>query len=484
MDLAKLTGGSGIIRYRGLELESKDGISVTAELDTMEVAIDGISEKADERVSAHKFTIKVTPTGKWVNPDRLFPYLAMPSGRYVLPVLPATINTGTDVLTAAKHGFYAGDRVMMGTRPGGSLPVAVNDSTFYFVRPATDDTFTLHTTRANALADTGKIDFATAGASVVVIGQFDLEILGEDGERITFHAAAISGQPDLNLSRAETPFGEVEFTAYVRHGKRTSDADAIYSQDAPGWMGWTASAADIPTQSPWVAWAQQLKVAGVDTLDNELDFPEAHGLTTGDAVFIGSTGTLPAATPALDPERKYFVRSVDTDSVKLYLTSGDATADENAIDLTSAGTGTAFLTLDNPPYTLMDTEAGVVISSDVSLEDRETDRDGVVNAKFGACDLEAKFVALSLGAQNVLGLLKLQGAGAAMGRSLSAGARPLNIFSAGIFVRVNGAAPKAGELAWNMKDDRARELTFVSTRVVAGGALLPVGSVGTEIPQS
>jgi hypothetical protein len=51
-----------------------------------------------------------------------------------------------------------------------------------------------------------------------------------------------------------------------------------------------------------------------------------------------------------------------------------------------------------------------------------------------------------------------------------------------MFVRLNGAAPKAGELSWAMTNDRARELTFVNTRVVTGGSLAPVGHVGTSIP--
>jgi hypothetical protein len=486
MDLAKLTGGSGIIKYRGLELESKDGITVVPELDTMDIPIDGISEAADQRTNAHKFSIKVTPSGKWTNPDRLFPYLNYPAGRLVLPVLPVSaINTATDVLTVTNHQLYTGDRVAIGVRAGGTLPTAspaVDETTLAFVRVASVDTFTLHSTRAGALADTGKLDFSDDGDSVVIVGQFDLEILGEDGDAFTFHAVALAGHPDLKKSRSETPFGEVEFMAFLRHAYRVEDDNAFYTKSSPGWTGWTAAASDIKTQSPWVAWANQLKVATVDTTDNELDFGSAHGLTTGDVVYVGSTGTLPGATPTLDPERKYYAKVVDSDTISLHLTAADAGTGDNEVNLTSSGTGTMFITIDNPPYTLMETESGVEVTSDVKLEDRETDRDGVINAKFVSCTMEAKFIALSLAAQNVLGMLKLQGTGAELGRSLNTGSRPLNIFSAGMFVRLNGAAPKAGELAWNMKDDRARELTMVSTRVVSAGALAPVGVVGTEIP--
>jgi hypothetical protein len=485
MDLAKLTGGSGIIKYRGLELESKEGITVTPELETTEVAIDGISAMADQRVDLHKITITVTPTGKWVNPDRLFPYLTMPAGRFVLPVLPASINTTSDAITAAAHGFYDGDRVMIGLRSGGTLPTSspqVDESTWYYVKVLTADTFTLHATRANAVAGTSPINFSAAGSSVVVIGQFDLEVIGEDGERITFHAAAVTSQPELTLTRTETPIGEVEFTAYLRNGKRTSDADAFYTIDQPGWSGWTANAADIPTQSPWVAWADQVKVSTITTATDVLDTATAHGLSTGDAVYVNTTGVLPAASPALNPEAKYYVRATDTDSLTLHLTAAKATANEDAVNFTGTGTGTMFLTKDNAPFTLMDTEEGVTVESEVELEDRVTDRDGVVNARLTDCSMQATFAALSLGASNVLNMLKLQGTGAEIGRSLSAGSKPLNIFSAGMFVRLNGAAPKAGEMAWTMTADRVRELTFVNTRVVSSGTLQPVGHVGTQIP--
>ena len=485
MDLAKLTGGSGIIKYRGLELESQEGITVTPELETTEVAIDGISPMADQRVDMHKITITVVPSGKWINPDRLFPYLSMPAGRFVLPVLPASINTTSDVLTATAHGFYDGDRVMIGLRPGGTLPTSspqVDEATWYYVKVTGADTFTLHATRANALAGTSPVNFSAAGTSVVVIGQFDLEIIGEDGERVTFHAAAVTSQPELNLTRTETPIGEVEFTAYLRNGKRTTDSDAFYTIDSPGWTGWTANVADIKTQSPWVAWADQVKVATITPATDVLDTSAAHGLSTGDAVYVGTTGVLPAATPSLNAETKYYVKATDTDSLTLHLTAAKATAGEDAVNFTGTGTGTMFLTKDNAPYTLMDTEEGVQIAAEVELEDKLTDRDGVVNAKLTDCSMEAKFIALSLGASNVLGMLKLQGSDAAIGRSLNAGSKPLNIFSAGMFIRVNGAAPKAGELSWAMANDRARELTFVNTRVVSSGTLQPVGHVGTQIP--
>jgi hypothetical protein len=484
MDLAKLVGGSGIIKYRGMELESKEGINIVTELESEEIAIDGISQAADLRVSIQKINITLVPSGKWINPDRLFPYLTMPSGRYVLPVLRATVNTTTDAITAGKHGFYNGDRVMLGTRSGGTLPTSspqVNETAWYYVRVLTADTFTLHTTRANALAGTSPINFSAAGTDVMVVGQFDLEIIGEDGERITFHAAAITAQPNLMLTRMETPFDEVEFTAYLRNGKRTTDADAFYTIDSPGWTGWTADVADIPTQSPWVAWANQIVAADIDTTGNTIE-SIGHGLTTGNVVYIGTTGTLPTATPTLNPETKYYVNVVDADNFSLHLSLSDATGDLNPVDFSTAGTGTIFFTIDNPPYSLMDTLEGVEIECDADIEDKETDRDGVVNARLVSASMQATFAPLSLTAGALLNAMNVQGASAAIGRSMAATSKPLNIFSHNMFIRVNGAAALQSDIAWNMVEDRAKELVMINTRSVVNGVLQDVGYVGTEIP--
>ncbi|MEB3207324.1 MAG: hypothetical protein VKK63_00215 [Synechococcus sp.] len=485
MDLAKLVGGSGIIKYRGLEMESKEGINVVTELEAEDISIDGISAQADRRVSIQKITINVVPSGKWINPDRLFPYLNMPAGRFVLPVLRATINASTDVITSVKHGFYTGDRVMFGVRAGGELPASspqVNTQDWYYVSVIDADTYKLHATRAAALSGSSPIGFTTAGTDVVIIAQYDLEIIGEDGDRITFHAAAVTTQPNLILSRMETPFDEVEFTAYLRNGKRTTDDNAFYTIDSPGFSGWTANVEDIPTNSPFVAWADQFKVASVSVGDESITTSSAHGLSDGDVVYIGSTGTLPTATPALNPDSPYYVNVIDTDSVTLHTTAAAATAGTDAINFTSEGNGTMFLTIDNPPYTLMETLEGVEIESEAEIEDKITDRDGVVNGRFASCTMQATFAPLSLDTNNIMGMLKLQGAGAEIGRSMASNSKPLNIFSSGVFIRINGASPISSEIGWNMVEDRAKELVMVNTRSVVNGVLQDVGYVGTQIP--
>lgn len=130
----------------------------------------------------------------------------------------------------------------------------------------------------------------------------------------------------------------------------------------------------------------------------------------------------------------------------------------------------------------METLEGVEIESEAEIEDKVTDRDGVVNGRFGSCTMQATFAPLSLDASNVMNMLRLQGAGAEIGRSMASNSKPLNIFSSGVFIRINGASPLSSEITWNMVEDRAKELVMVNTRSVVNGTLQDVGFVGTTIP--
>lgn len=485
MDLATLNQASGIITYRGLTLESKDGINLAPELQTFDIPIDGISEAADERVTQNMLKLTVTPSGEWSSPEILMPYLKMQEGQFVLPVVPVTINTGPDVLTSSvANPFVNGDRVLVGIKAGGTLPtiggVDVNQDTWYYVGSVSGDTFKLYSSRANALAESSAINFDGAGSSVRIVAQYDLVLNLVDGRQITFHAAAITKQPDLDMQAEATPFGEIEFTCFTRSRMEPEDSNSMYTEADVTFPGWSANSSDIRTQSQRVAWAEQLVVEDVD-LDTEALTITAHGLTTGAKVYPGTTGTLPTASPALDPDTPLFANVSDANTLTLHTNATDAGTGSNAVAFSAAGTGVFFLTVDNPPYTLQESEAGVKVTSNLSLTDRKSDRSGMYNMQFGGCRLEVKFIPLTLATSNILNALRMQGATGARGRSLAAAAKPLSIFSSGMYVRINGAAMKSATIAQNMKDTEVREITFVNTRSVISGVKQPPGYIGTSI---
>lgn len=68
----------------------------------------------------------------------------------------------------------------------------------------------------------------------------------------------------------------------------------------------------------------------------------AHGLTTGQVVYLTTAGTFPGATPALAINTAYWIIKIDDDNVKLASTYANAIAG-TPIDLTSAGAGTLTL---------------------------------------------------------------------------------------------------------------------------------------------
>ncbi len=491
MDLSKIIGGSAIAKYRGLELETSNGITTDLSLETWDVSVDGISESADKRVKGHGFKITLTPAGKWVNPDRLYPYIKMPPGRLITPVLEiAAVDGGAHTFTIKNHQLYTADRVMIGLRPGATLPAlsagALDLDTWYFVSVIDPDTVKIHPTAANALAGTGALALSAAGTGVaVLVGQFPLEIYGQDGERITFHNVAITKQPDFDGTLTKTPFGQVEFTAFLRNRMHTEQDQSYYTVDEIAFPGFSISDTDIITQAQQVSYADQLVIAQTAINTGTEDITAvAHGRSTGDVVYFGTVGALPGAVPAINPEIPLYIHKIDADTFTLHTNSVDAGTGANAINFTSEGTGPHILTVDNPPVSLIETKTGVQCKFPANLENRMTDRDQLITMRLVSAEADATLLPIGLGASNILALLNMQGSTAPLGRSLGATAKSLNIFSAGMFLQLNKAVLNKGGLVHNMKDDRAKELTFMATRTVKSGVLSPVAVVDVAPPLS
>jgi len=72
-----------------------------------------------------------------------------------------TANASTDVVTAAGHALTTGQPVRLTTTD--TLPAGLSANTTYWVHYISADTFTLHTTNAGAVADSGKVDITDTG---------------------------------------------------------------------------------------------------------------------------------------------------------------------------------------------------------------------------------------------------------------------------------------------------------------------------------
>lgn len=67
------------------------------------------------------------------------------------------------------------------------------------------------------------------GRSIFGSTDAPLVIASRAGTKVTFHAAAVTKFPDLNLSSVKTAFGQVEWTALLANGKLPTDASSLYA---------------------------------------------------------------------------------------------------------------------------------------------------------------------------------------------------------------------------------------------------------------
>jgi hypothetical protein len=74
----------------------------------------------------------------------------------------------------------------------------------------------------------------------------------------------------------------------------------------------------------------------VDATNNQVTVT-THGYSTGFACFLTTSSALPGG---LTTTVLYFLRAIDANTLAFYLTSADAAADTNRVDITSNGTGT------------------------------------------------------------------------------------------------------------------------------------------------
>lgn len=92
-----------------------------------------------------------------------------------------TADAGTDVITSNGHGLSDGNQISLATGPGGTLPAGLNDTTTYFVRDSTTNTFKVALTNGGTAvnitsAGTGTFWWVPATALLTADRQFDVGV--------------------------------------------------------------------------------------------------------------------------------------------------------------------------------------------------------------------------------------------------------------------------------------------------------------------
>jgi hypothetical protein len=97
---------------------------------------------------------------------RLFP----PNGVVNINIISTDINTSTNIITKASHGFATGDTVQFSVN-GGVAPAPLVDQYYYFVRAVSSSTITLHSSASDATSNINVVAISTTG-SVGSVGYF------------------------------------------------------------------------------------------------------------------------------------------------------------------------------------------------------------------------------------------------------------------------------------------------------------------------
>lgn len=100
-----------------------------------------------------------------------------------------TADPATDLLTVTGHGQSTGDRTKVF---GLDLPAGLAKDTLYYINVASVDTFSLHTTAADAAAGTNAVDITDAGSGGHIEAWSDDTALGTELARVALASTSVS----------------------------------------------------------------------------------------------------------------------------------------------------------------------------------------------------------------------------------------------------------------------------------------------------
>ncbi len=127
------------------------------------------------------------------------------------------------------------------------------------------------------------------------------------------------------------------------------------------------------------------------------------------------------------------------------------------------------------PFANMETEDGIRLSLDVSLNPTTVDSYGIVDETIENVVVSARFIPVGLTQTQYLTLLKIQGAGVTRGASLGAvNSNTLEVVGTGVYAGVNGAAPTQGVFRYGRNVLRLGEVAMQAQRKFSAGVAQPL----------
>ncbi len=114
------------------------------------------------------------------------------------------VDSGTDIVTVdAAHGYTDGDAIYYQDQ-GGAVTMGLTDGTLYYVNSQTSTTLSFHTTKANAIADTSKVNLTSTGSETHYIYSAKADVYNNSGGAVTLNLTNGADIPSIRESNASS----------------------------------------------------------------------------------------------------------------------------------------------------------------------------------------------------------------------------------------------------------------------------------------
>lgn len=282
---ALLIAGPAILQFKNKVFYTKDDIRVTPKRDTFAIATSQHGE-IENREASFTLEVRATPVGRLDALAALWPYGIVTPGALVHATATiVSVDTGTEIVTFDDLArFRDGAPVVFTTH--GTLPTGLSAGTTYFLHKLSSTTGTLHTTEANALAATSAINLSATGTGAMVEQEY-LIVHAFNGDKYTFHNAAVVASPEMNLTAGATPIGEVTWECFRKFAVAPTNAASLYTKATASVTDTSFAASDIVTEVYDFAWGASAPWSAMNTPDGiRVSFPLNLAPITDDTVGV------------------------------------------------------------------------------------------------------------------------------------------------------------------------------------------------------
>ncbi|OGK29876.1 hypothetical protein A3F32_01890 [Candidatus Roizmanbacteria bacterium RIFCSPHIGHO2_12_FULL_42_10] len=114
------------------------------------------------------------------------------------------VNSSTDIATTdAAHGYTDGDAIYYQDQ-GGAQNIGLTDGALYYVNSQTATTLSFHTTKADAIADTSRVNLTSVGSETHYIYSAKADVYNNSGGVITINVLSGGSTPTIRESNSSS----------------------------------------------------------------------------------------------------------------------------------------------------------------------------------------------------------------------------------------------------------------------------------------